>query len=378
VTPDDQYVFRGLETRAPLPFAAGAALPYTASLCSRIHARQAPATVPDTRAQPALWNHWLALKEGLGVDWDILAFCTRDVLLPDGTRFGTLCLHHREPREFSDDEQALLEVLARLLGLEIWRERAAVELVDAVAAYEVSERRRVELADELQHELRAPLAVIDGYAEGMLDGVIARDDEHVTLVRREAGRAIQLLADVADLVRLELEAPEEESQVVAADAVAREMRDRLRPLADAAGIELELDAEAATVAISAKRLEQLFVNLVRNSLRAVEAGGGTRIAMFVRPDGPEVELGVEDDGPGIPAEELPRLFDRFYRGSSEGASPRTTPGTVPQGEGACPGRRRPHVSAVLDDGRRPGTRSRSTRSAARRRRGSRSLSRRFR
>ena len=66
----------------------------SASLCSRIHAGQSPATVPDTREVPALWEHWLALKEGLGVDWDILAFCTRDVLLPDGTRYGTLCLHH--------------------------------------------------------------------------------------------------------------------------------------------------------------------------------------------------------------------------------------------------------------------------------------------
>ena len=81
--------------------------------------------MPDTREVPALWNQWLRLKEGLGVDWDILAFCTREVRLPDGELFGTLCLHHLQPREFSADEQALLEVLARLLGQEIWRERAA-------------------------------------------------------------------------------------------------------------------------------------------------------------------------------------------------------------------------------------------------------------
>ena len=42
------------------------------------------------------------LKEGLGVDWDILAFCTRDIRLPDGSLFGTLCLHHTEPREFGE------------------------------------------------------------------------------------------------------------------------------------------------------------------------------------------------------------------------------------------------------------------------------------
>ena len=95
--------------------------------------------MPDTREVPALWEHWLALKQGLGVDWDILAFCTRDVLLPDGTRFGTLCLHHCAPREFSADEQALLEVLARMLGLELWRERSP-RAADAVAALDVAER----------------------------------------------------------------------------------------------------------------------------------------------------------------------------------------------------------------------------------------------
>src|SRR5262249_19210908 len=107
MTADGRYVFRGLETRPYLPLERDAAIPYTSSLCSRIHAGLSPDTVPDTRDVPALWAHWLGLKQGLGVDWDILAFCTRDVRLPDGTRYGTLCLHHCEPREFSADEQAL-------------------------------------------------------------------------------------------------------------------------------------------------------------------------------------------------------------------------------------------------------------------------------
>jgi signal transduction histidine kinase len=316
VTDDGRYVFRGLEKRPALPVERDAAIPYEASLCSRIHAGQSPNTVPDTREVPALWEHWQALKGGLGVEWDILAFCTRDVLLPDGSRFGTLCLHHLQPREFSADEQALLEVLARMLGLELWRERAAGELLEALAALADAGRRRVELADELQHELRAPLQVIDGYAEGMLDGVVARDDEHVTLVRRETGRAIQLLADISALVRIEVGADDEAARPVRVDAIAAEMRDRLSPLAEAAGIELVARVEPAEVVIPAKRVEQLVVNLVRNALRAVEAGGGGRIAIFVEPGGGRVAVGVEDDGPGMPPEQLARIFERFYRGPS--------------------------------------------------------------
>ena len=69
------------------------------------------------------------------------------------------------------------------------------------------------------------------------------------------------------------------------DAIAGEMRDRLAPLAESAGIELVADVAPAEVVIPRKRLEQLIVNLVRNALRAVQAGGGSRIAIFVRPEG---------------------------------------------------------------------------------------------
>ena len=94
------------------------------------------------------------------------------------------------------------------------------------------------------------------------------------------------------------------------------MRDRLAPLAESAGIELVADVAPAEVVIPAKRLEQLVVNLVRNALRAVQAGGGSRIAIFVRPEGDVVAIGVEDDGPGMAADQLPRAFERFYRGGS--------------------------------------------------------------
>jgi signal transduction histidine kinase len=317
MTLDGRYVFRGLEKQPSLPLERDDVIPYEWSLCSRVHAGESPATVPDTRAVPALWQQWLRLKEGLGVDWDITAFCTRDVRLPDGTLFGTLCLHHLEPRAFSPDEEALLEVLARLLGQEIGRERAAVELDHTVQALELAERRRVELAEELRHELRAPLQVIDGYAEAMLDGVVERDDEHVVLVRREAGRAMRLLDDLTELTRLEVSPGRDEpAGQVSLDEVALEMRERLAPLAESAGLELAADVAPAIVTASRRRIEQLVVNLVRNALRAAQHGEGSRITVFVRPDLDTVSIGVEDDGPGIPATELAYVFDRFYRGVS--------------------------------------------------------------
>ena len=158
--------------------------------------------------------------------------------------------------------------------------------------------------------------MIDGYAEAMLDEVVPADDEHLTLVRREAGRAMQLLDDLAELARLEARSGAEEPTTVAADETALEMRDRLAPLAEAAGVELIADVAPAALHLPRKRLEQYFVNLVRNALRAVQQGGGSRITIFVTPEGETVAIGVEDDGPGIAADELQRIFERFYRGSS--------------------------------------------------------------
>jgi two-component system, OmpR family, sensor histidine kinase BaeS len=317
ITDDDRYVFAGIEKRPVVPVERGASIPYAASLCSRVHVGEAPDTIPDIRAVPAFWEHWLDLKAGLGVDWDVRAFCTRDIRLPDGARFGTLCIHHLEPRAFSRDEQALLELLARIIGLEVWRERSAVRLNEALVALGEAERQRVELAEELRHELRAPLQVIDGYAEGMLDGVVERDDEHVTLLRHEAGRAIRLLDDITELVRIEVGEVTAESESVRVDATVTEMRDRLAPLAAAIGIELVTDTAPMTARIARKRLEQLIVNLIRNSLRAMQDGGGARARIFVRPEPGFVAIGVEDDGPGMVEDELARVFDRFYRGSSD-------------------------------------------------------------
>ncbi|HEY7381022.1 MAG TPA: GAF domain-containing sensor histidine kinase [Gaiella sp.] len=318
VTADGQYRFRGLQKSFDAPVERDAAIPYAWSLCSRIHAGESPATVPDTREVPALWRQWQRLKEGMAVEWDILAFCTRDVRLPDGTLFGTLCLHHTAPRPFTADEEALLEVLARLLGQEIWRERASRELEDALESLALAEQRRVELVEELRHELRAPLQVIDGYAEGMLDGVLGRDDEHVELVRREATRAAHLLDDLAALARLEADVDDDGAATgtLSLDDVAREMCSRLAPLAEAAGVDLTADVEPVVVRVPRKRLEQLVVNLVRNALRAVGHGEGSRVVVIVREAGDAASLVVEDDGPGITTSELARVFDRFYRGRS--------------------------------------------------------------
>ena len=312
---DGEYRFAGLESEPALPLTAGtSAIPFDQSLCSRVHLGLAPAVVPDMREEPALWAQWLQLKQGLGVDWDIRAFCTTEVRLPDGTLYGTLCLHHREPRAFSEDEQALLAVLARITGDEVERERAQAELDLAIARLARAEQLRAELLEELAHELRAPLQVIDGYVEGMLDGVLEREDATLALIRREAGRSVRLIDDLAYLTRLEAPgAPPDRPQPVDLAAAVGEAIARFAPLAAAAGAELRAATAPATALVAPGRLEQVLVNLTRNALRAI-ADDGSTITLFAHSDGEWAVVGVEDDGPGVPPGELARVFDRFFRG----------------------------------------------------------------
>jgi signal transduction histidine kinase len=311
---DGDYRFAGLETVPEMPLVPGTStIPFDWSLCSRVHLGQAPAVVPELRDEPALWENWLRLKQGLGVDWDIRAFCTTDVRLPDGELYGTLCLHHREPRAFSEDEQALLVVLARIAGDEIARERARGELDAAVELLARAEQLRAELVEELAHELRAPLQVIDGYVEGMLDGVLEREDATLALIRREAGRSVRLLDDLSYLTRLETTARSEEPDRVDLAVAVEEAVARFAPLAAAAGVALRAETRPVTALVPRGRLEQVLVNLTRNALRSAE-GNGSEVVLFAQPEDTWALVGVEDDGPGIPADEIGRVFERFYRG----------------------------------------------------------------
>lgn len=314
-----EYRFRWLETTIDeLALSPGDSIPYELCLCSRVHAGEAPAMTPEMRDEPALWGAWSAIKPGLGVAWDLRAFGTSEVHLPDGSLYGTLCVHNRDPREFSADEQALLSLLARLVGDEIGRERASEALAVAVAGRERAEEERAQLIDELAHELLAPLAVVDGYAEAMLDGIAERDDEHLRLVRHEAARCARLVDDLAYLSRIEHGQRPEAVEVVDLARLLEATGERFLPLADAAGIRLEIDAGPCWALASPDRLEQVFGNLVRNALRAARG----QVSLQAHAVAGAVVASVGDDGAGLRERERERVFDRFYRGPDARASSR--------------------------------------------------------
>jgi signal transduction histidine kinase len=164
----------------------------------------------------------------------------------------------------------------------------------------------------VSHELKTPLTAVRGYAEGLGEGAFSAA-EAAEPIRSEAARLERLVGDLLDLARMnKAEFSVHREPIDLADA-AREAVRRYETQARAFGVELDVDADGAAPALGdADRVMQVVSNLVENALRLTPAGGSVRVVARPR------ALVVEDTGPGLRPEELPRAFDRFYLHSRYG------------------------------------------------------------
>jgi two-component system sensor histidine kinase BaeS len=179
---------------------------------------------------------------------------------------------------------------------------------------QLHEEQRRSLLTDISHELRTPLAVLQGTLEGMLDGVYPRDDAHLSSIVEETQILARLIDDLrtfslAESLGLNLVKTPADLAELAKDAIAS-----FHAQAGAVGVELRLDADSGLplVDVDPERLRQVLNNLLSNALRYTAAGGTVRVR-FTAGDPGHVVLSVEDTGAGIPADELPHIFDRFYK-----------------------------------------------------------------
>jgi two-component system OmpR family sensor kinase len=175
-------------------------------------------------------------------------------------------------------------------------------------AFALTKAREAERAFLLSvsHELKTPLTAIRGYAEGLHEGVLPPDEAAATIVG-ESRRLERLVGDLLDLARMNKAEFSVRREPIDLSEIGREAVRRYEGPARSFGVTLELVASQDAPAIGdADRVLQIVSNLVENALRLTPAGGTVRI---VTAPG---ELRVEDTGPGLKAEELPRAFERFY------------------------------------------------------------------
>jgi two-component system sensor histidine kinase BaeS len=184
---------------------------------------------------------------------------------------------------------------------------------------QVSDDQRRRLLADVTHELRTPLAVVQGNLEAMVDGVHALDEEHLLTVLEETRVMARLLDDLQTLSTADAGALRLDLEPTDLAAVAAEVVSAFAPTAGLAGVTLtSVGGELPEIDADPLRVRQVLDNLVANAVRHTPAGGEVTIRLMR--DERAIVVAVEDSGRGIPEDQLDTLFDRYSRSADSGGS----------------------------------------------------------
>jgi two-component system sensor histidine kinase KdpD len=261
-------------------------------------------------------------RAGLGSDTLPAAPALYLPLGSESQRLGVLAILPTNPRRVLLPEQRhLLETFAGQIGLAVERARLA-EAAEVSRVEAETESLRNTLLASISHDLRTPLSVIAGAASTLAERSDSLEPaERTRLVRSVESKArdmAELVSNVLDLMRFEsgrltLHRDWQTLDDLIGMALSR-MQDRLRPRR----VELRIPEELPPVHVDANLIVQVFANLLDNV--AKYTGPQTQVVISAVATGDGIEVTFDDDGPGLPVHGRARLFDKFQRGSEEGAT----------------------------------------------------------
>jgi two-component system phosphate regulon sensor histidine kinase PhoR len=218
-------------------------------------------------------------------------------------------------------ERAEIEISGRMLlvhASRLSKQPAGLVLV----LLDISELKRLEavrrdFVANVSHELKTPLSAVVGFTEALQDGAkndpIQRDD-FLGRIHRQSARMAAIVDDLLALTGMETQGIQIERRQVKVRVLIEKALDAISQQARARGIQLAVPPDPAQeqiVSVDEDKLIQALVNLLDNAVKFSPSGGAIGISAAREADG--VRISVSDDGPGISAEHLPRLFERFYR-----------------------------------------------------------------
>ena len=206
-----------------------------------------------------------------------------------------------------------IRVGAPALGTEFAELTAAFNaMAERLETVEATRRR---LLADLAHETRTPVATLDGYLEGIQDGVVELDDATISMLRNQTTRLARLAEDItavseAEEHRFALHKAPTDLATVILSAI-----DSAGSRYDAMAVRLatRVDPGLPRIDLDPDRIGQVLGNLLDNALRHTPPGGTVTVTAELATGGFGVVVGVTDTGDGIPPEHLPHLFERFYR-----------------------------------------------------------------
>ncbi|MES2870213.1 MAG: sensor histidine kinase efflux regulator BaeS [Pseudomonadota bacterium] len=178
---------------------------------------------------------------------------------------------------------------------------------------ERNEKMRREFMADVSHELRTPLSILRGELEAIEDGVRTLDHASMKSLQGEVGMLSKLVDDLYELSLADVGALTYRKSDCELNELLEESAAMFQERFNAAHLRLELDLPTQPLLLEAdpKRLQQLFSNLLENAVRYTDAGGLLRISAAI--EGEDLRINFIDSGPGVDPQQLPRLFERFYR-----------------------------------------------------------------
>ncbi len=183
------------------------------------------------------------------------------------------------------------------------------------------DRLRRDLMADVAHELRTPLAVIQGKLEGLLDDIYPRDDGHLTELLEEAHVLSRLIEDLRTLALSDSGALKLQKDLTDLGALAAEATRTVAAGARARGVAVGVEAAASLppVSVDPVRIREVLTNLLSNAIRHTPAGGSVTVRVAFAGNG-GVQIVVQDTGSGMAPEDIERAFERFHKGpESRGA-----------------------------------------------------------
>jgi signal transduction histidine kinase len=201
---------------------------------------------------------------------------------------------------------------------------ANMQLAEANLELLELDKLRSAVVSNASHELRTPLTGILGSAQNLRDGLAgaltSAQQEYVQMIESDSGRLIRVVNELLEWGRLQSGHIELQRAPVALYPLLDEVFTLMRPAAQRKAVTLELAGDpGARVEADADKLKQILINLVDNAIKFSRPD--SRVCVRAEQSAHALRVCVEDQGPGVPAEDVPRLFERFYRGRAASTAP---------------------------------------------------------
>jgi len=301
----------------PEPLRTVRETPLEYSFCKHTIALGSPLIIGDTRRDERVANMLSVTQFGVQAYAGV-------PLLVDGFAIGTLCVMDMRPRDWSDEQIAMLVDLAAAVMTEIQLRLTVeqLELANTVAhearqEAERANRAKSEFLAMMSHDLRTPLNAIGGYRQllelGVHGALTAGQRETLGHIKRAQDHLQHLISDVLSFSRLEGQPVPLTWTRLSVDEMLRGVEALVRPQLDAKGLTFVYrgDDPNASMEVDVDRLTRIVVNLLTNAIKFTPSGG--RVSLLWHDEPGRIVIRVEDTGIGIPADRIDTIFEPFVQ-----------------------------------------------------------------